>query len=403
EVFGGNYSIGQWPLRHELRLYIRKDVLANLWDYGVGAVQAEGLTDPYAENVLTLSPVMVLNESGLPGTDAGQFSAPRNVAVGPDGRIYVADSGNHRIQVFDANGNFVTMWGQFGVGPGEFNEPWGLAVDDQFVYVADTWNNRIQKFTLDGDYVAEFGTSGVGNGEGTLGLFYGPRDVLLLSDNRLLVTDTGNHRLQILDRDGNFLLELGGQGSLPGQFFEPVGLGLAANGDILVADTWNGRVQEITPDLVPVNTWRVEGWRSQSVNNKPYLAVDSNGRIYITDPENYRVIIFSPTGNYLARFGQFGNDTNSFGLPNGIAIDKQDNIYIADAVNNRILKFAPIFGQATSDTEENTLEDEAISEPVEQNGETGETGETEEERGDAEERGGETAVDDNAPTPSPTP
>ncbi|MFN2138372.1 MAG: flippase activity-associated protein Agl23, partial [Candidatus Promineifilaceae bacterium] len=142
QVFGGIYTAGEWPLRHNLRLYIRNDVLPTMWDYGVGAVAAGEVVDPYAEGELSPQLLLTLNEGGVGGTAAGQLATPRNMAVGPDGSIYVLDSGNHRLQVFDASGQFVKEWGSFGSEPGQFNEPWGIAVDDENVYVADTWNHR---------------------------------------------------------------------------------------------------------------------------------------------------------------------------------------------------------------------------------------------------------------------
>ena len=349
EVFGGTYTAGQWPVRHDLRLYIREDVLAELWDHGVGAVSAAGLTDPYEANALLLTSALVINESGIAGTAAGALSSPRNVAIGPDGLAYVADSGNHRIQVFDADGRFVRGWGSFGAEPGQFNEPWGVAVDDRYVYVADTWNHRVQKFTLEGEFVGAYGTSGAPPADdpaGGLGLFFGPRDVILIGDDQLLVTDTGNHRLQLMDREGNFLSQIGGFGNQPGQFNEPVGLATAPDGSIYVADTWNGRIQRLTADLTVAGEWRVDAWFGQSINNKPYLAVDDAGRVYVTDPEGYRVLIFSPSGAYLNRFGQFGTDLSSLGLPNGLAFDGNGNLWLADAGNHRVLKYPSIFGAA---------------------------------------------------------
>ncbi|MGD8585611.1 MAG: TIGR03663 family protein [Chloroflexota bacterium] len=337
EVFGGDFSPGQWQPRHDLRMYIRKDVLANIWDYGVAAIASEPPVDPYAEGDRQLQPEQVI---GQPGTEPGQFMLPRNVAVGPDGLLYIADSGNHRIQVFDADGRYVRSWGEFGTGPGQFNEPWSLAVDDHQVVVADTWNHRLQKFTLDGQWLATIGESGSPETfDSGGGLFFGPRDVLILPDGNLLVTDTGNHRLQLFDAEGKFIRAVGGNGALPGQFFEPVGLALGSDGSIFVADTWNGRIQRLDASLQPVSEWPVDAWAGDSINNKPYLAVSDDGTVYVTDPEGYRVLIFDVNGNYLGRFGQYSPDTDGFGLPNGLALDAQGDLYVADANNNRLLRF----------------------------------------------------------------
>lgn len=298
-----------------------------------------------------------------------------------DGRIYVLDSGNQRIQVFDATGQLLDSWGGPGAGNGEFNAegqgPWGLAIDDNFVYVADTWNHRVQKFTLDGQFVGSYGRPGNTvddpNGQG-LGLFFGPRDVAIVNDDRVLVTDTGHHRVQIMDAQGNFIGQLGAGndqfGSALGQFYEPVGVATGPDGFVYVADTWNGRIQQFTSDLIPVNEWLLDtGWPANtSINNKPYLAVDSVGRVYITDPEAPRVLIFDQLGNYIGKFGQFGVDANSFNLINGIFIDAQDNIYVVDAGNNRVLKYPPIFPPAVPIVPpvEEPIDEESIEEPIEE-------------------------------------
>ncbi|MCC6607639.1 MAG: TIGR03663 family protein [Anaerolineae bacterium] len=381
QVFGGTLTDGQWPLRDDLRLYIRKDVLADLWDYGLETVGAPGLETPYAEGEFTVFPTLVLNTSGLAGAADDQLFAPRNVVVSADGRIYVLDSGNQRVQVFGPDGLLVDSFGSAGTGNGQFNlegqGPWGMAINEEFLYVADTWNHRIQKFTLDGQFVASYGQPGntlddpAGLG---LGLFFGPRDLALLPDGRLLVTDTGHHRLQVMDETGSFIGQLGAGGdqfgTALGQFYEPVGVAVGADGFVYVTDTWNGRIQQLTTDLIPINEWLLDtGWPANtSVNNKPYVAVDSGGRVYITDPEAARVLIFDQTGNYLGKFGQFGTDTSSFNLINGIFIDSQDNIYVADAGNNRVLKFAPLFAPVLpiAPVEEEPVEEPAEEQPVDE-------------------------------------
>jgi predicted membrane-bound mannosyltransferase/DNA-binding beta-propeller fold protein YncE len=391
DVFGGSYNPGQWPLRHDLRMYIRKDILPVLWDHGIDAVAAEPPVDPYAEGELAVQPIQVI---GSQGTEEGQLNQPRNLAIGPDGRLYVADSGNHRIQVFTAEGEYVTSWGSFGNQPGQFNEPWGLAVDYEFVYVTDTWNFRIQKFTLDGEFVDILGQGGEPvEGETGGGLFFGPRDIIFLPDGNLLITDTGNHRLQVLTPEGEFVQALGTQGVQPGQFYEPVGLAHGENDAVFyVADTWNGRIQQFSTDLFPLFSWEVDAWRGESIANKPYLTVNNQGQIFVTDPEGFRVLIFNSAGEYLGRFGQFSSGSDGFGLPTGIKVDEAGNVYIADAANHTILKFAPPLGDPAVDTnssgseveeesmqdapvEEEPTEEEAVEDPPQDEDPTEEPGE----------------------------
>ena len=82
--------------------------------------------------------------------------------------VYVVDTGNHRVQKFDASGNFVSTWGSSGGGNGQFNNPRGIAVDNSGnVYVADTNNNRVQEFDANGNFVSTWGSFGSGNGQFT--------------------------------------------------------------------------------------------------------------------------------------------------------------------------------------------------------------------------------------------
>ena len=94
--------------------------------------------------------------------------------------------------------------------------------------------------------------------------------------------------------------------------------------------------------MLPLSSWSVDAWYGDSINNKPYLAIDAEGRVYVTDPEGYRVLVFDQTGQYLGRFGQFGVGLDGFGLPNGIRTDSAGNIYVVDSGNSRILKYSAL-------------------------------------------------------------
>ena len=94
-------------------------------------------------------------------TDNGMLKSPTGIAIDQEGNVYVADTDNHRIQVFSSNGTFISKWGEYGSGNGTFNQPEGIAIDQEGnVYVADTANNRIQVFSSNGTFISRLGGIG---------------------------------------------------------------------------------------------------------------------------------------------------------------------------------------------------------------------------------------------------
>ncbi len=333
------HSLDAWPLVNKFAMYVRRDVAMQLWDYGPEvSVAAEPLPgDEYLEK---WRPRDAVTAWGGPGSEPGLFRAPKGLAMDGQGNLYVADSQNHRIQVFDASGVLLRQWGQEGSGPGQFLEPWGLDVDAKGnVYVADTWNHRIQVFDAQGNYLRSWGTFGQTGVPGEGNLLYGPRDVAVDGDGNIYVSDTGNKRVVKYTPEGGMLLSIGGAGSEPGRFQEPVGIAVRSDGTLYVADTWNHRIQVFGPDGTLVRTWDVYAWESVSVVNKPYLALDAEGRVYVTDPEGYRVLVFSDDGTLLDVWGQFGTDLRSMQLPTGIVVDGSGRVLVSDSENQRILVF----------------------------------------------------------------
>jgi sugar lactone lactonase YvrE len=342
-----SFTDATWQPSNPLRMYVSKDIVSQIWNYGtVPAAAAPEQTDPYLSGMIQLTPDQVIGQTG---SQPGQLQSPRGIALAPDGSIYVADAGNNRIEHFAADGTFINAWGSTGVTSdtqvapnGTFNEPWGVAVDkDGYVYVADTWNYRIQKFTPDGQFVASWGSFGQGDQPDAL---YGPRDIAFDSQGRLFVADTGNKRIVVFDPDGTYVTQFGSAGIDPGQFDENVGIAIDANDKIYVADTWNQRVQVLSLDsstnqITPLTSWDVSGWTSQSLDNKPYIAVDEAGHVFVTDPEGFRVLEFSQDGQFIQGWGDYSTATDGLNLPTGIKADGKGGVWVSDAGNNVLLHF----------------------------------------------------------------
>ncbi|MEJ5312138.1 MAG: flippase activity-associated protein Agl23 [Anaerolineae bacterium] len=313
------FTLQTWPNRLDMHLYVRRDLVQQIWSYSTDettASRAEVL-DTYAASERELPLIFKAHLSNAAG---------RGIAIAPDGTFYIADTAQHSIWRLSPKGELLNTWGEYGVAPGQFNEPWDVAVDpDGNVYVADTWNHRIQKFTAEGEFVLSWGRLGqvqaydpAGNG-----LFYGPRGIAVGPNGAIYVADTGNHRVQVFNSDGVFLREFGGFGSLPNQMNEPVGIAVNTVGEVFVADTWNRRVQAFSPESIYRREWSVPLW-SGNPAEKPFLAVTDQVMV-VGAPTQGRVLAFDYAGNLLWNL----HDPEDLPFPEGLAFF--DNIlYVVD-------------------------------------------------------------------------
>jgi hypothetical protein len=214
---------------------------------------------------------------GSSGVGDGQFDNPRGIAF-DENYLYVADRSNHRIQKFSLDGTFITKWGTFGSGNGQFDNPTGIAIYDNEIYVTDRDNDRIQVFDNDGNFQSVLSIS-VGTSAGELDR---PKDIIFDSSGYLYITDGAGifNRVQKFETDGTFIDEFLRPGSLTPS--DNLGYIVGDNGTYLESTDGGNTYTAVTP---PSDIFSGRNLTSISVNkNDPdyILITDENGRIYYT-------------------------------------------------------------------------------------------------------------------------
>jgi tripartite motif-containing protein 71 len=217
------------------------------------------------------------------------FRDPVRVFVDERYYVYIADSRNYRVLVYNPDGEQILNFGTYGAGDGEFNRPVGIATNpaNGDIYVVDITNSRIQVFDKYGSFKFKWGTTGSGDGQ-----FSNPASIKI-KNNRAYVVEDLNNRVQVFDLEGNFLYKFGSYGTGDGQLNRPWG-----------------------------------------------IAIDSQNRIIVSDERNHRIQVFSENGDFLFKFGSYGKGEIQFDTPHDVATDIYGNIFVADSYNNRIQVFS---------------------------------------------------------------
>ncbi len=285
-------------------------------------------------------------KSGTEGSKRGQFDSPTGIAADVFGNIFVADTGNDRIQKFDPDGKFVTAWESYGLWYHfplweQFERPSGIATDASGnIFVADTGHEGyglIQKFGPDGKFVRLWGDLYAEDGQ-----FDRPRGIATDASGNIFVADSGNCRIQKLGLDGEFVKAKGECGSGEGQFESPNGIATDAVGNIFVADTGNDRIQMFGPDWEFVKAWGSEGSGDGQFNSPYGIAIDPAGNIFVADTGNDRIQVFTSEGEFMAEFGRSGFGPGLLNQPSDLCVGPNGRIYVTDSANNRIQVFRKV-------------------------------------------------------------
>eukprot|EP00731_Ephydatia_muelleri_P008480 Em0004g818a len=249
-----------------------------------------------------------------------QCNRPSCVAIHDNGDIYVG-SHDDCIYVFDQTGQLKNTIGSSGSGDGQFSFPRGISIKGDVLYVADTGNHRVQKLTSSGKFLHKFGQQGSGQGR-----FNCPVAVIIDSNNKLIVSDYSNHRIQIFNENGNWLSTIDGKGSGNHSFQYPWGLALDLQGNIHVAAQGSNTIKVFSKEGVYV---RMYG----DPNGPSGLAIDGEGYSLVSEFGGHCLSIYDPEGN---KFHTVGNLKNPHGTA---LDPRDGSVFIANYGANTVLKY----------------------------------------------------------------
>ena len=276
-----------------------------------------------SSSVPALGGITFLTSWGERGDRPGQLDEPRGVAVSLQGVVYVADTGNRRLQVFDEAGELVAEWGE-----GVLGEPFDLAVGgDGRVYVVDTEHDSLFIFSPDGRLESTWGDR--------WGLF-DPRGVDVDREGNIYIANTGGNVVLKVSAQGEVLERYGTTGSGPGQLNQPTDVAVDGEGNLYVVDTANERIQVLNRGGEYLREWSIS--RANTFDS-PHIAWGMEGLLFLTDPEMAQVLVYDEWGRLVTLWGEKGSLEGRFGKPIGIAFDQRASVYVADTYNHRIHKF----------------------------------------------------------------
>jgi Uncharacterized conserved protein len=301
------------------------------------------------------------------GSRDGQLHAPLGIALDSSINIFVSDTGNDRIQKFRLSNPcppgttqivagvcLVTKWGQHGSGIGQFANQIGVTVDRLGnVYVADTGNDRIQKFTNAGVFIRAWGSTGSGDGQ-----FNSPIGVAVDPSGNVYVSDQGNHRIQKFGSSGNFIRAWGPPG--PGDTL--TGIDVDSAGNVFVADAGNERILKFTNSGIFIKTWGQSGTGDGQFRAASGVDVTPSGNVFVVDFGNHRIQKFTNDGTFITKWGSLGTADGQFQAPGDVGavflgVDIfSERVFVADTNNHRIevFKWKPVTQGLVEALENNT-------------------------------------------------
>ncbi len=226
---------------------------------------------------------------GKTDSEAGLVK-PEGIAIAPNGDIFVADYDTGFVKRYDAKLEWKQSFSEYGSGPGQNIRAEFMSIHAGRLYMAEAGNHRVNVFDLAGSFLFSFGSQGKEEGK-----LNNPECAKVNSAGEVYVADLKNDRVQVFDKDGKFLRAFGQTGSGKGEFKAPAGIAFDAHDNVYVSEIGNNRVQVFRPNGSFLAAFGETGEGAGQLRNVHGIAIDSkSGFVYVADTDNHRVQVFAP-------------------------------------------------------------------------------------------------------------
>ena len=245
------------------------------------------------------------------------------------GEVYVADTMNDLVAVYDRDGMPVFTFGY----NGEFKEPMKAVADGRGrIYVLSGVGRKVRVFSYRGEPLGDFAFPGAPAG-------VVPTAMTADREGQVYVADLTSGQILVYDADQQFKLALGNGDGGAGRLRAVQAIVVGPNGDIYVADAQAVPIQVFSRDGRFLRGWGAHGTGPQAFSLPGGLALDADGRLIVVDTIRQSVSLFTPDGGLLARFGGFGTRAGAVAFPSDVASDGERRLFVVERAGNRLQIF----------------------------------------------------------------
>ncbi|QQR59323.1 MAG: protein kinase [Candidatus Melainabacteria bacterium] len=287
-------------------------------------------------NLIDYTPITWLKTISHFGDSRSTFEEPNAVAY-RSGRLVISDAARREAYAYNNDGRWVLNLKadpsvqQSKTNGGRLSKPSGIVIDERGrIYVCDSSDHFIRVFNNQGNFIKDF--KNIQGKEGGL------QGIALDTSGLLYASDQNNGCLQVFQSDmGLWVRTIGAKGREQGQFQLPAGLTCDKQNRIIASDYGTSRISIFNKTGMFIRSFGEKGKSSGMFNLPKAVAVDRMDRIFVLDSLNHRIQVFGSSGNWLCTYGSLGKEKDQFCGPSDLCIDNQNNLlFVADKGNKRI-------------------------------------------------------------------